>query len=129
VHSLDDVDVAIAVDVEQERHLAVNLGDVALEDTLGENGRAGLFLYIVYELLVGDSDTKFDNIQMACGELLRAVSRQVDICVVRENTILLQTLAFSADRSNVDPRCFPDSVIRLARVANQMADYRLFLLI
>ncbi|MBV8174782.1 MAG: hypothetical protein JO151_09500 [Verrucomicrobia bacterium] len=76
---------------------------MTLEDSFSEDGLARLHFYIVNQLVIGDSNAELDDIKMPRGKLLGAIGREVDVCVIRQNTLLLQTLPFPADSPNVNP--------------------------
>src|SRR5438046_1566554 len=49
--------------------------------------------------------------------------------VIRKDALLLKTLTLATDRANIHAGDLADAVVRFARIANELADYRSFLVI
>ena len=126
---MDNIHIAVSIDEQQERDLAVDLRNMAFIDTFRENRLSRLFLYFVDDLFISDPDPKFNDIEMARVELRSAMRRQIDIGVVGQNPLLLESLSFPAHSSHIHSGQFTDAVVGFPRITNQVANNRLFLLI
>ena len=82
MHALDNIDVAITVDVEQERHLAIDFCDVTFKDSLREHGVAGLHFDIVHQLLIRYTHAELDDIKMTRSKLRSAIGGKIDVRIV-----------------------------------------------
>jgi hypothetical protein len=127
---LDDVGVAGAIDIEEHGDVAIDLGDVALEDDLGKDGAdEGLAADVFLKLAEGNAEAEFDDVKVAGCELGGAARCEIDLGVVGEDAILLKALAFAAYGADVDAGALADAVIGFAGVADEFADDEALLIV
>ena len=97
VHALHDVAVAGALDDEEQGKFAVDLGDLTVGDDGGQGERIGAAGDVGADLVVGDADGEFYDVEVAGEELAGTFRAEIDGGPIAEEAGLLEFLAFASD--------------------------------
>jgi hypothetical protein len=130
MNRLDQLLIALPFHHQEHGEVAVDLGDVAFDDALGEDGaHFGFATDVVEQTLIGDAELELDRVELADGILGGAGGAEIDLRVVTEDAVLFHSLAFPGDRTHIDSGFLPDRIVAVPRVAHERAQNQLFLVI